>query len=168
VASHVGALAVNERCLCCHVLVVMSLLSCICCHVFVVMSLLLPQSSFKHKRLWLHRQLCTSASLADARLCVCVRVRVWNVFARQALGDQVSHLSVTAVFDMCLATGRIGAQVVLCAGAIESPKLLLLSGIGDREELLSLGIACRVHSPQVGRNLQVPSQLAPLNLPLST
>jgi len=53
-----------------------------------------------------------------------------------------------------LLVGRSGAQVVLCAGAIESPKLLLLSGIGDREELLSLGIACRVHSPQVGRNLQ--------------
>jgi hypothetical protein len=102
VASPVGALAVNEGCLCCHVLVVKSLLTCICCHVFVVMSLLLPQSSFKHKRLWLHRQLCTSASLADARLCVCVRVRVWSVFARQALGNQVSHLSVTAVFDMCL------------------------------------------------------------------
>lgn len=45
-------------------------------------------------------------------------------------------------------------EIILCAGAINNPKLLLLSGIGDREELLQQGIACRHHLPGVGKNLQ--------------
>jgi choline dehydrogenase-like flavoprotein len=45
-------------------------------------------------------------------------------------------------------------EVVLCAGAVNSPQLLMLSGIGDREQLRSHGIAVVHHSPQVGENLQ--------------
>lgn len=44
--------------------------------------------------------------------------------------------------------------VVLSAGAIETPKLLMLSGIGDGEALRSFGIPVLRHSPDVGRNLQ--------------
>ena len=43
-------------------------------------------------------------------------------------------------------------EVVVCGGAIESPKLLLLSGIGDRAELKSAGIEATVDLPGVGRN----------------
>jgi choline dehydrogenase len=51
---------------------------------------------------------------------------------------------------------RFGArrEVMLCAGAVASPKLLLLSGIGDGEELSALGIPVVSHLPGVGRNLQ--------------
>jgi choline dehydrogenase len=45
-------------------------------------------------------------------------------------------------------------EVVLCAGAIHTPRLLLLSGIGPQEELAPLGIAGTVDLPGVGRNLQ--------------
>jgi choline dehydrogenase-like flavoprotein len=44
------------------------------------------------------------------------------------------------------------SEVVLCAGTIESPKLLLLSGIGPADELHKLGIASVADLP-VGRNL---------------
>jgi choline dehydrogenase-like flavoprotein len=44
--------------------------------------------------------------------------------------------------------------VVLCAGAIHTPRLLLLSGIGPPEELAPLGIDTAVDLPGVGRNLQ--------------
>ncbi|MEZ5553146.1 MAG: FAD-dependent oxidoreductase [Pseudomonadales bacterium] len=43
--------------------------------------------------------------------------------------------------------------VVLSAGAIMSPALLLRSGIGPRRELEALGIECRADAPGVGRNL---------------
>jgi len=39
------------------------------------------------------------------------------------------------------------------AGAIGSPKLLMLSGIGDADELRGLGITSTHHLPQVGKNL---------------
>eukprot|EP01091_Cochliopodium_minus_P019367 TRINITY_DN8120_c0_g1_i1.p1 TRINITY_DN8120_c0_g1~~TRINITY_DN8120_c0_g1_i1.p1 ORF type:complete len:604 (-),score=147.28 TRINITY_DN8120_c0_g1_i1:75-1886(-) len=44
-------------------------------------------------------------------------------------------------------------EVILCAGAINSPQLLLLSGIGDKEDLEKLGIESVYHNPHVGKNL---------------
>lgn len=49
---------------------------------------------------------------------------------------------------------RARAGVILCAGAIETPKLLMLSGIGDGAALREHGIMVRHHAPEVGRNLQ--------------
>lgn len=46
------------------------------------------------------------------------------------------------------------AEVVLSAGAINTPKLLLLSGVGAAEDLSRLGIASLLDSPAVGRHLQ--------------
>jgi choline dehydrogenase len=49
---------------------------------------------------------------------------------------------------------RAEREVVLCAGAIGSPQLLLLSGIGPAEELRQVGVPVRHDLPGVGRNLQ--------------
>ncbi|WP_394170475.1 GMC family oxidoreductase [Saccharospirillum alexandrii] len=45
-------------------------------------------------------------------------------------------------------------EVILCAGAFQSPQLLMLSGIGPGDHLQSQGIETQVHSPGVGQNLQ--------------
>ncbi|RZQ63062.1 GMC family oxidoreductase [Amycolatopsis suaedae] len=49
---------------------------------------------------------------------------------------------------------RARREVVLSAGAIDSPKLLMLSGIGPAEHLREVGVDVLVDSPGVGANLQ--------------
>ena len=45
-------------------------------------------------------------------------------------------------------------EVVICAGAVQSPQILMLSGIGNPEHLDRFGIKATVKSPGVGQNLQ--------------
>lgn len=45
-------------------------------------------------------------------------------------------------------------EIIVSAGTVQSPQLLQLSGIGDKEQLAEVDIECRVHLPGVGRNLQ--------------
>ncbi|OOE65918.1 choline dehydrogenase [Salinivibrio sp. PR6] len=47
-----------------------------------------------------------------------------------------------------------GAEIISCGGAINSPKLLQLSGIGDETMLKNLGVKPVHHLPGVGENLQ--------------
>jgi choline dehydrogenase len=49
---------------------------------------------------------------------------------------------------------RAGREVVLCGGAVNSPQLLLLSGVGPRAHLEKLGIPVVMDLPGVGQNLQ--------------
>ncbi|MGW5523620.1 GMC family oxidoreductase [Gordonia sp. NPDC003950] len=44
-------------------------------------------------------------------------------------------------------------EVIVTAGAIDTPKLLMLSGIGPADHLREMGVAVRVDSPGVGENL---------------
>lgn len=46
-----------------------------------------------------------------------------------------------------------GDKVVLCAGAISTPQLLMLSGIGEARELRELGLDVVLDRPGVGKNL---------------
>ena len=45
-------------------------------------------------------------------------------------------------------------EVVVSAGAIGSPQLLLLSGIGPTDELASVGVECVLDNPHVGKHLK--------------
>ncbi|MGN6145317.1 MAG: GMC family oxidoreductase [Mesorhizobium sp.] len=49
---------------------------------------------------------------------------------------------------------RAEREVVVSAGALNSPRLLMLSGIGDADELKAVGIDAVHHLPGVGKNLQ--------------
>ena len=53
-----------------------------------------------------------------------------------------------------LKTVSARAEVILCAGAFQSPQLLMTSGIGPAKELKALGIDVNVDQPNVGQNLQ--------------
>ena len=49
---------------------------------------------------------------------------------------------------------RADKEVVVCAGAVQSPQILMLSGIGNPEHLDRFGIKAKVKSPGIGQNLQ--------------
>jgi len=46
------------------------------------------------------------------------------------------------------------SEVIVCGGAVNSPQILQLSGIGDPEMLSRIGVTPVVDSPEVGQNLQ--------------
>jgi len=50
-------------------------------------------------------------------------------------------------------SARVNREVLVCAGALETPKLLMLSGIGPREEIEAHGIPLVLEVPCVGQNL---------------
>ncbi len=66
---------------------------------------------------------------------------------RRAVGVEVARRGRVEVV-------RAGAEVVLAASAINTPKLLMLSGVGPAEHLAGHGIAVLADRPGVGANLQ--------------
>jgi choline dehydrogenase len=62
-------------------------------------------------------------------------------------------VGVAYVRDGAAREARAGREVILCAGAIGSPQLLQLSGIGPEEELRRLGVPVVRATPAVGRHL---------------
>ena len=50
-------------------------------------------------------------------------------------------------------TIRAAREIILCGGAVNTPQLLMLSGIGDAAHLADHGIRVQHHAPEVGRNL---------------
>lgn len=52
-----------------------------------------------------------------------------------------------------LREARVRREVIVSGGAIESPRILMLSGIGDRVHLSEFGIPVVKHLPGVGKNL---------------
>ncbi|WP_433695274.1 GMC family oxidoreductase [Paraburkholderia phenoliruptrix] len=73
--------------------------------------------------------------------------RVLFAGKRRAIGVSVTQNGAARRF-------MANREVILCAGAVDSPKLLQLSGVGDTALLAKHGIATVKELPAVGRNLQ--------------
>lgn len=67
-------------------------------------------------------------------------------------GDRAVGVEYTA--GGALARARAVSEVIVCAGAFATPKLLMLSGIGPAAHLREHGVQVRVDSPGVGEHLQ--------------
>ena len=63
-------------------------------------------------------------------------------------------IGVSLLRDGLAMKPRARREVILCAGAVGSPQLLLLSGVGAADMLTPLGIPLVLNLPGVGRNLQ--------------
>ncbi|MDN4572205.1 glucose-methanol-choline oxidoreductase [Pandoraea cepalis] len=67
-------------------------------------------------------------------------------------GDRAVGVEYTA--GGSLVRARASCEVIVCAGAFATPKLLMLSGIGPAAHLREHGVGVRVDSPGVGEHLQ--------------
>jgi choline dehydrogenase-like flavoprotein len=77
---------------------------------------------------------------------------VERTLVHRVLFDDQKAIGIEAERDGVLSTIG-GDEVILCAGGINSPKLLMLSGVGPPDILRSLGITLVHPSPGVGKNL---------------
>jgi choline dehydrogenase len=66
------------------------------------------------------------------------------------VGDRVTGVEVG--FDGKITTISAGREVVLCAGGMNSAKILMLSGIGNEDDLKPHGIKTVANRKEVGRN----------------
>lgn len=97
---------------------------------------------------------CTTAgaylapALRRPNLTVATRAHVTGVVLERGRAAGVTYRH-----DGALRMVRAEREVVLAGGAVNSPQLLLLSGIGPADELRAMGIRPLVDLPGVGRNL---------------
>jgi len=83
-------------------------------------------------------------------------VRVTRVLIEQGRAVGVAYSRGGQEFE-----ARASAEVVLTAGAVGTPQLFELSGLGDGARLQALGIETKAHLPGVGENLQDHLQIRP-------
>ncbi len=77
-----------------------------------------------------------------------------NAWVSRVLIEQGRAIGVEYVQDGSTQRVRARAEVILSGGAVNSPQLLQLSGVGPGPLLQDLGIPVRVDNPAVGGNLQ--------------
>ncbi len=77
-----------------------------------------------------------------------------GVLVRRVLMEDLCAVGVELEDGNGLRIERCSGEVIISASAFNSPKLLMLSGIGDPEQLDRLGIPVVHANPYVGRNLQ--------------
>ncbi len=80
--------------------------------------------------------------------------RLVRAFARRLLFEDRRAVGVEVLRNGRLQTIRARAEVIIAASSINSPKLLLLSGIGPACDLAKLGITLVADRAGVGKNLQ--------------
>lgn len=72
----------------------------------------------------------------------------------QVLIENATAVGVDCLIDGARQTFKARKEVIVSGGAINSPQLLQLSGVGDRALLQAHGIPVVQHLPQVGQGLQ--------------
>ncbi|KAI0313431.1 aryl-alcohol oxidase [Amylostereum chailletii] len=79
-------------------------------------------------------------------------------FSQNGEGNIYAYLPYTVMISRrtgARQTVNASKEVILSAGVVGTPQILILSGIGDSEALKALDIEPRVHIPDVGKNLSV-------------
>jgi choline dehydrogenase len=76
-----------------------------------------------------------------------------EALVRRVLFEGKTASGVEYMHEGQLQSARARREVIVCAGALETPKLLMLSGLGPSEELRAHGIPVVADVAELGRNL---------------
>ena len=87
---------------------------------------------------------------------------ITNALTQKLVFSGKRVVGVEAKINGISETVRARREVILCAGALGSPHILMLSGIGAGDELQPHGIELLQHLPGVGKNLQDHLQARPV------
>lgn len=120
------------------------------------------QMNQKRGKRWSAAKAFLDPAKARTNLTVVTQAQVKRLLARRVPEDddiESSLASVTidgvlAVVNGCELSYKARKEVILAAGAIGSPQIMELSGIGDHKRLQDAGIETLHHLPGVGENLQ--------------
>jgi 4-pyridoxate dehydrogenase len=107
------------------------------------------QSTIRNGRRWSGADAFLRPAVARGNVSVAV-----NALATRVVFEGARAVGVEYVVDGDRRTARAAREVILAGGVINSPQLLMLSGIGDPEQLHPHGIDVKVALQGVGRNLQ--------------
>ena len=77
-----------------------------------------------------------------------------NATVTRILFEGKRAVGVEAIHEDRLVSFEADAETIISMGAVNTPKLLMQSGIGDAEQLRLHGIPCIQHLPGVGQNFQ--------------
>jgi len=106
------------------------------------------------------------STIRDGRRCSAADAYLRPALRRPNLRVEVDALTTKILFENQRAVGveyfqrgekhvvHASREVLVCGGVINSPQLLMLSGIGDPDELRAHGIGVKAPLSGVGRNLQ--------------
>ncbi|KAF9895282.1 hypothetical protein FE257_000185 [Aspergillus nanangensis] len=87
-------------------------------------------------------------------LVVLCEAQVLEVVIERDEHGLLAATGVCVAVDQDILTVPVSKEVIVCAGTIQSPQLLELSGIGAKAVLEPAGILIKVDNPNVGENLQ--------------
>ena len=105
-------------------------------------------------------------TVGEGRRCSAANAYLRPAMERTNLRVRTHALATRILFEgrravgVCYSVGearhevRVRREVIVCAGPVNSPQLLKLSGVGPRAELAALGIGVVHELPGVGENLQ--------------
>lgn len=95
----------------------------------------------------------TPEVLARPNLTIATNIMVEKILFSEseplrAIGVQVSTSKTGPKYKIAA-----GKEVILSAGTFATPQLLLISGVGPKDELAALDVKCVKHSPHVGKHM---------------
>lgn len=98
---------------------------------------------------------CSTAAgyLRQAKGCENLTI-LTHAFTQRVVFEGTRAVAVEFLHQGKLKRATAGREIVLSAGAIGSPQLLELSGVGQAERLKALGVPVVLDVPEVGENLQ--------------